>query len=245
MPLLGKSQYPDLVASSSFFDTTFKDHADLSRKYTVRALLENDRERRGDDVEHYPAPAASRLLEPLRRLVSGRKFKQVSFRDSLMHPTSTGTSKTGVTCATNGVGPCTVVIMTGASPDETRRNARLFHVFFTNRKAGKALAEYKKCLVQNGLTDVSAILAGSYGNPEVHMADGEENAPSDEVIRRSEINAAVLHRYLEKDDVRIIEDATRANRPSYLTTSSTVGFELYKTAQGKIKLDYWLNGVFG
>jgi hypothetical protein len=243
MTSVNKSSFPNLAASSSLFDTKFSGQADLTTKTMQKIQSQTMVGTRGNAKEFFPTPSRGGALQPLTELSAQRPFKQVSYRFSGDHPASTGTSKTDVPCLTNGLGPCTAVMLTGASPDGTARKARLFHVSPANSKAGDTVADYKKYLVANGLTDIFAVLAGGDVNPAGYKAQGMDDARAQHSAQNTRVAIDSLRQRLGAEGVRIAKDDAGDKRPNFMTGSSNVGFEL-KNREGQIKFSYLKNAVF-
>jgi len=230
----------NLAAASSLFDTGFYSTADLRERTRTRATSGTDLASRGDTKEFAPSYSKGSGHHPLFELQPERRFKQVSFRPSGEHPASTGTSKLNYPCLTNGLVPCVAVMMTGASPDGTRRKARLFHVASSNTKAGDALVEYKNYLATDGLTEQFAVLAGGEVRPEKYKELGMDDAAAKAAASQTRDELATLKAQLSAGSIRVAKDDTGENRPDYLTGMSNVGFEL-KERDRQIKFSYLKN----
>lgn len=230
-PPVSKEDFQHLVASSSFFETEFLNIEDLRDNF-------GDNIRKGDSMELLPSYSAGGT-SPSSTLAPDKPFKMVSYRPLGEYPTSTGTSKIGLPCFTNGVGPCAAIIIAGMSLDSTRAEGAIFHAYSRNTKTSEALSEYKAYLDALGLTQQSAILVGgnldkkNYEGPGVDAAAEAENT-------RQVVDG--IRRGLEDGGIDIVENLTCEALPKHISKDSNIGFEFSKDeATGKIALDFHLD----
>jgi hypothetical protein len=235
-----KASFPALAASTSLFDTSFESAEHLQQATESRVRAGEDSVTRGTISEYAPSYSAGSGLQPLVELQRDKKFKAVSFRPQGDYPTSTGTSKTSYPCLTNGMVPCIAVMMTGASPDESRRKARLFHIASANTKAAESLVDYKNYLSADGLTNQFAVLAGGETDERKYRALGMDQATASTMAAQTRAELADLKAKLSSANIRVAKDDTGESRPSYMTGMANVGFELKET-DGKVKFSYLKN----
>ncbi len=222
------------------FDTSFQSAAHLQQATERRVSAGADTATQGTASEYAPSYSAGSGLQPLVELQRDKKFKQVSFRPQGNYPASTGTSKTNYPCLTNGMVPCVAVMMTGATPDESRRNARLFHIASANTKAAESIVDYKKYLLADGLTNQFAVLAGGETDERKYRDLGMDHRTASAMAAQTRAELADRKEKLSSANIRVAKDDTGENRPSYMTGMANVGFELKQT-DGKVKFSYLKN----
>ena len=227
-PPVSKGKFPHLVASSSFFETNFFNIEDLRDNF-------GDAIRKGDSMELLPSYSAGGA-SPTSTLAHDKPLKMVSYRPIGEYPTSTGTSKMGVPCFTNGVGPCVAIIISGMSPDSTRAKGRIFHAYSKNTRTSEALSEFKSYLDELGLTQQSAILVGGNRDEKNYEGPGVDAAAEAEKTRQV---VEGIKQSIRADDIEIVKDLTCEALPGHISKDSNIGFEFSKDgATGKISLDF-------
>lgn len=237
MPLIGKENFPDLIASRSLHDTSFGKQRTPFYESELNACADRnlDRIEVNGIQERYPMLIDEAPPPPpasCERLPPDDKYKMYSYRFTGDHPPSTGGSAENVDYLTNGLGACLKVSLVGRSPDKKFINGRSFHTNSQLSKSIVTLLSQVALLKQNGLTDIVGYLGGAFTNAEKYREMGFDQSVANHLVSITKPFIKEVKKALRNSGVVIRADEAGKNRPNNLTTSSNVGFRIIELPGG-------------